>query len=318
MKILFDYTTIKSSKRHNPSNPITSAFNHLAIGCESLNHEVIRMDSFRNVEADCVFVFGSITQRKKDTERAKSIQHHRDKGTPIFALDSSFFSTYIREKYNISETFMFRIGLGDCVGGSIWLNKNSPPTRYEGFKYQYDFEEGEVKADNGAPILFLLQSEKGWQYDNLEPYYIWARGVVERIREKTDRKIVLRAHPNLDRNPTEYIAKGFDNIEIERCGRDRVGVIRSIRNSGCVVTHSSSAAIEAYVEGVPVFALDNRCVIYDDLDHRLFDKINCLETYNWNNRQQKLYDWAFTSWHVAEMSRPEVVQRYLKHLEWKK
>lgn len=318
MKILFDYTTIKAGKRHNPSNPITAAFNHLAIGCESLNHEVIRMDSFKNVEADCVFVFGSITQRKKDTERAKSIQFHRDKGTPIFALDSAFFSTYIREKYKVSETHMFRIGLGDCVGGSIWLNKNSSPKRYEGFKEQYGFEEGEVKADNEAPILFLLQSEKGWQYDNLEPYYVWARGVVEKIREKTDRKIVLRAHPNLDRNPTEYIAKGFDNIEIERCGRDRVGVIRSIRNSGCVVTHSSSAAIEAYVEGVPVFALDNRCVISDDLDRDFYSKINNLETYNWYNRKQKLYDWAYTSWHIAEMSRPEVIQRYLQHLEWKK
>ena len=318
MRVIFDYTTIKAGKRHNPSNPITAAFNSLAIGCEAAGHEVIRMDKFREIAADCVFVFGSITKRKLGTERAQSIQYWRWKKIPIFSLDSGFFSTYIREKFKTDQTMMFRIGFGDCVGGAVWFNKNSPPTRYEGFKKLYGFEEKEPKVDNEAPILFLLQSEKGWQYDNLEPYNVWARGVVEKIREKTDRKIILRAHPNLDRNPTESIAKGFDNIVIERCHRDRVGVLSSISSSGCVVTHSSSAVIESFVEGVPCFSLDSRCVIADDLDNGFFDKINSLEDYNWSNRQQKLHNWAYTTWHIEEMRRVELVERYLKHVEWMK
>lgn len=313
MNVLFDYSTIKASKRHDHNNPITAAFHALEIGVANAGHTVVRSVGPRT-DVDCVFVFGSITQRKKDTERAKTIQFYRDKKMHIFSLDSAFFSTYIRERYNSSETGMFRIGYGDCVGGATWFNRNSPSDRFEMFKSAYGFEEGTPKADNDAPILFLLQSEKGWQYDNEEPFYLWARKIVEQLREITDREIVLRAHPNLDRNPTEFISKGFENVRIERCSRQRVGLIESVRNSGAVITHSSSGAIEAYVEGVPTFALDRRCVVYDDLDHGI-DKINQLNTYNWNRRYQNLCDWSYTSWHIEEMKKPEVVSRYLDKLK---
>lgn len=316
MNILFDYATIKAGKRHLLSNPITDAFNRLSVGAEAAGYNVIRRDTigdYDNISA--VFVFGSITQRKTETERSKAILQHREKGTPIFSLDSAFFSTYIREKFQTSETGMFRIGFNDCTGTGSWFNKSSPADRYENFKQHYGFEEKPTTADNDAPILFLLQSEKGWQYDNTEPYYIWARKTVEQIRERTDRKIILRAHPNLDRNPTEFIAKGFDNIEIERCGRERRGLIDTLQRVGCTVTHSSSAAIESYVEGKPTFTLDPRCVVFDETENSL-NKINSLELYNWYEREQNLHNWAYTSWHVTEMMKPEVVNRYLKHMEW--
>lgn len=305
MKIQCDFSTIKASKRHLLSNPITAAFHAIQASIEMGGHEIVQS------KPDVVFVFGSITKRKMDTERAISIQRHRDNGTPIFSLDSALFSTYIRNRMNHHETFMFRVGYGDCVGTGDFLNKESDEKRYNWMKEAFKFEEKEPIVDNTKPVLFLLQSERGWQYNDTLPFYSYARKIVKQIRENTDRKIILRSHPNLDRNPTEMIAEGFDNIEIEHADRARRKVIESIRQAGVVVTHSSSAACESIVEGIPTIALDKRCVVYDACMHD-FSKINNLETVDWNERQQNLHNWAYTSWTVDEMADENWLNYYLQ------
>jgi hypothetical protein len=305
MKIQCDFSTIKASKRHLLSNPITAAMHAIQAAASEGGHDVVQDNP------DAVFVFGSITKRKMDTERAISIQQHRDNGTPIFALDSALFSTYIRNRMNNSETYMFRVGYGDCVGTGDFLNKNSDSQRYDWLKQAFKFEEKEPVVDNTKPILFLLQSERGWQYDDTLAYYSYARKVVKQIRAITDRKIILRSHPNLDRNPTEMIREGYDNIEIEHADRARRTVIDSIRQSGAVVTHSSSAACEAIVEGIPTFALDKRCVVYDACEKDL-SSLNELDKIDWSKRQQNLYNWGYTSWTVDEMANPDWLNYYLE------
>ena len=308
MKIQCDFSTIKASKRHLLSNPITAAFHAIQAAVYESGHEIVQEDP------DLVFVFGSITKRKMDTERAISIQQHRDNGTPIFSLDSALFSTYIRNKMDSPETYMFRVGLNDCVGTGNFLNENSDSQRLVWFKKAFGFEEKEPNTDQDKPILFLLQSERGWQYNDHLPFYSYARKVVKQIREVTDKPIVLRAHPNLDRNPTEMIAEGFDDVTIERADKARRTVIDSIRKSSAVITHSSSAACESIVEGIPTFALDERCVVYDACEHDL-NKLNNLDAIDWSKREQNLYNWSYTSWTVDEMANPDWLSYYLERAE---
>lgn len=306
--IVFDETTIKNSKRNDLSNPITVAFANFERGCKALGLETKRIVGDYDGECDAVVVFGSTTRRKKDTERAIAIQKHRDKGRKIISFDSGLFGTFMRDCYNVSESYMFRIGIGDCVGGGDFRCDNSPKDRYEAFKHHYKFSEKTPIIDKTKPILFLLQTERGWQYDNLEPYYLWARRTLESIRLYTDRPVVLRAHPSVDRNPTAMIAKGFDNVTIEYADRTRRGVVESIRNSSAVVTHSSSAVCESIVEGIPTFALDSRCVLYKYCQNDL-SKINF--DVDWSFREQLLYDMAYMSFHINELKQPEIARRFV-------
>ena len=309
MKIACDFYTIKSGKRHDLRNPITEAFTNLKTAVKQSSFEYTDNCD----EADVVFVFGSITQRKLDTERARRILKHRKEGKLIMALDSGLFSPYIRNATNNSETRFFRIGLGDITGEGNFLNDNSNKERYEWFKKAYNFEEKEPTTEIDKPILFILQSEKGWQYDNQEPYYSWAQKVVVRIRNITDRRIILRAHPNTDRNPTEWIRRGHSNIEITYGDRGRATVIDAIRKSSSVVTHSSSAAVESIVEGIPTFALDRRCVAYDACSTDLTGLIHP-EDFNWKKREQILYNWSMTSWSTEEMKNPDLIEYYMRKL----
>lgn len=309
MNILIDTFTIKARKRDDLTNPITAALHNVAHSCSSLGHSV----HMGNVMDDptCVWYFGSITRRKMDTERAKTIISHRNNRTPTFALDSGLFSTYIRRKTKSSESNFFRVGFGDCVGTGDFLNANSTPERYEWFKKAYGFQEQTPTQNDSGPILFILQTERGWQYDNLEPYKDWARQTLLSLRSHTDRHIILRAHPNHAREPLDYIAAGVNNVSYQYGERARQSSIDAIRKASAVVTHSSSSAIEAYIEGIPTFALDERCLGYSHFSHDL-SKIDDLSVYNWDSRYQNLCDWAMSTWHIEEFKNEKLIGYYLK------
>jgi len=309
MNILLDFTTIKAAKRNDASNPITAAFFALMEGIKQTKHKLVASAQ----EADCVFVFGSITKRKPDTERAKSIQSHRRNNKKILSLDSALFSTYIRRHLQSSETWFFRIGLGDCTGEGNFLNENAPRTRYEALSKTFNFSMCPPRRDNTLPIFFALQSEKGWTYDEEEPYYQWAKRTIGEIRNHTDRTIILKPHPNTDRHPIEWITEGHTNIKILRQDPSRRDIIDDLRGVGAFVTHSSSAACESYVEGIPTFALNKRCVVYNTCEKDL-SKINKIETINWLDRPQTLWNWAYTSWHVNELKNPALINYYMDRL----
>ena len=310
MKCHVDFLTIKSGKRNDPQNEITAAFLALKEAIQKSPHTYVENSD----EAEVVFVFGSITQRKLDTERAQRIVKHRLAGKKILALDTGLFSTYIRNGINRNETGFFRIGLGDVTGEGNFLNENSTNERYEWFKETFKFKERQPSADHNKPILFILQSERGWQYDNQEPFFKWAQDTVDRIRSITSRKIVLRAHPNIDRNPTEWIARRHANIGITHGDRSRRTVIDAIRESSAVVTHSSSAAVESIVEGIPTFALDKRCVAWEACSGDLTGLIHA-EDFDWSKREQILNNWAMTSWNVEELKNPNLIEYYMEKIK---
>lgn len=284
---------------------------NMAEAARKLGHEVI-FDDDLEARGDVAFMFGSVTKRKEGTDRAKQKKALLDAQVPTFHFDTGLYSVYVRNKMQSSETYMFRMGLNDCVGTGDFLNAESDETRYNWFKKAFEFEEHLPRSNDNGSILFLLQSEKGWQYDNLEPYWEYARGVIERIRESSSREIVLRAHPSPDRRPTEIIAEGFENIRIEYADRGRASILPSIRRSHSVVTHSSSAAIESIVEGVPTYTLDERCIAYDACENDL-TKIES-QQFDWSKRQQQLNNWAYTTWHTDEFANPQVLEYYLKRI----
>ena len=309
MKLLVNTSTIKAGKRNDLRNPITGALSNIAIGARSASHDVSVGDFTDSVDA--IFLFGSITRRKPDTDRAVSIARCRSSNTPIFSLDSGLFSTYIRNRTKSSESNFFRVGLGDCVGTGDFLNENSTPERYEWFKKAYSFQEQKPKTDSNDPILFLLQTESGWQYDNVESYDTWARETLLKIREYTERPVILRAHPNNKRVSLDFISNGVSNVTHQYSEKSRRSSIDAIRGACAVVTHSSSAGIEAYIEGIPTFALDKRCLGYNHFSNDL-SKINDLNHYNWNNRYQNLCNWAMSTWHIEEFKQPDLINYYLK------
>ena len=310
MKIQIAGCSVKASKR-NLQNPIFYALKMIQRSCEQLNHTITYNEDQEAHDVDVAFMFGSVTKRKTGTDRALVKKNLIDKNIPTFHLDTGLFSVYIRNHLDVSETGMFRLGMNDCVGTGDFFNKDMPSERYETFKKNFNFTEKDPIINKDGEILFLLQSEKGWQYNDTIPFWKYARKTIEHIRRNTKRNITIRAHPNPDRERPEAIAEGFKNIKIEYADKARKTVLDSIRSSFAVVTHSSSAAVESIVEGIPTFALDERCIAYNACENNL-ELLEDIEKYNWSNRMQSLNNWAYTSWHVNEFEEPAIINYYLE------
>jgi len=310
MKIQIAGCSVKASKR-TLQNPIFFALKMIQKSCEQLNHEVIYNEDQNAQDVDVAFMFGSVTKRKTGTDRALLKKNLLEKNIPTFHIDTGLYSVYIRNNLNVSETGMFRLGLNDCVGTGDFFNKDMDSSRYDTFKKNFNFTEKDPIINRDGSILFLLQSEKGWQYDDTKPYWQYARDTIEHIRKITKRNITIRAHPSPDRRGPEVIKEGFENVNIEYAERARRSVLDSIRRSFAVVTHSSSAAVESIVEGIPTFALDKRCIAYDACENNL-ELLEDIEKYNWEDRMKNLYGWAYTSWHVNEFENPVTIQYYLE------
>jgi hypothetical protein len=305
MKIALEYRTIKAAKRNDHRNPITAAFHHLEHGIKESKHELTTVE-----EADVVFVFGSITERKTQTERYLVIDALRKSGKHILSIDSGLFGTYIRQATANPESNFFRVVYGDCTGEGDILFENMPSERLDWFQQSYNFKIKEPKGDTGD-ILFIGQSEKGWQYNNLEPFYEWAKKSLQEIRYNTDRKIIYRVHPT-DSTNIKSLVNDVDNLHMTIGNRNRVGIIDDLKNTTTSVTHSSSAALESLVEGNHTIALDDRCIVAKACARSITDQMP------WQDRQQHLQDFAYCTWHISEFANPKLIETYINLIKDKK
>ena len=310
MRIQIAGCSIKEQKRVF-ENPIFNTFAEIEQVLIDMRHEVTN-NHFMQIKhfTELAIMFGSVTNRKRETARAIFKDKLMLAKIPTLHFDTGLFSVYIRNRLKQNETWMFRMGLNDCTGTGNFLNQNMPAERYKTFKKMFKFTEKDPITNKDGSILFLLQSEKGWQYNDAIPFWKYARGKIEEIRKITDRPIILRAHPNPDRERPETIAKGFDNVTVEYADRARRTVLDSIRGAFATVTHSSSAAVESIVEGIPTIALDPRCIAYDACEHNL-EVLGDVESINWDKRQQHLNNWAYSTWHLNEWKDPNVWKYYL-------
>ena len=75
-----------------------------------------------------------------------------------------------------------------------------------------------------------------------------------------------------------------------------------------VVTHSSSGAVEALVEGIPTFATSPRCIAYEACGN-----LNDIaEPFDWSKREKLLWKWAHTTWSIEEFASPKLIDSYIQ------
>ncbi|MCG7944847.1 MAG: hypothetical protein JAZ07_00715 [Candidatus Thiodiazotropha endolucinida] len=290
-----DFRTISKGKRRNPKNPIVKAFGSLRNGIDGSSHEYVEDPC----DADLVFVFGSVTRRKEGTDRARAILGHRRDKRHIASLDIGFLK---------KDSNVFRVGYGDCTGEGRFLFEPRP-SRVKIFGVSL---KEVVRRDPGLPILILLQSERGWTYDDPLSMDEWLRRTIEDIGD--DREILLKPHPTSQQSLCcgDY----GSNVRILPVDPKRKNMSSVLADVGAVITHSSSGVIESLIEGIPSFSLSPRCVAHRYTCHDLA-MLGNLENYDFGNRQKMIEDWAANTHHVTEFN-TEWVERFWLEIQNKK
>lgn len=110
---------------------------------------------------------------------------------------------------------------------------------------------------NGTHILLCLQRHGGW---SMRGYSVldWAADTIIKLREYTDRPIVVRPHPG-DKGAEGYLGN-FDNefmsnLNVRLSLKDST-LIDDLQDCWAAVNHNSSPVVGAAIEGVPIFVTD--------------------------------------------------------------
>lgn len=137
----------------------------------------------------------------------------------------------------------------------IYCDSQLDPARWQQISRDLNIALKDYRT-NGNHILLCLQRNGGWsmgKYSTVD----WAAQTILQLREFTDRKIVVRAHPG-DRRARDYLGTIVEiestlNVELSPPG---CSLVDDLKDCWAAVNHNSSPVVGAAIEGVPIFVTD--------------------------------------------------------------
>lgn len=148
----------------------------------------------------------------------------------------------------------------------------------------------------GTHILLCLQRNGGWSMGGHD-VQDWAVSTIAKLRQHTDRPIVVRAHPGdkaareyLDITNTKCRIRFTDNVKLST----NKNLLDDLKDCWAAVNNNSSPVVGAAIEGVPIFVTDvtrSQCreIANTDLSKieqpELFDRqawVERLSMFHWN------------------------------------
>jgi hypothetical protein len=156
---------------------------------------------------------------------------------------------------------------------------------------------------NGKHILICLQRNGGWSMRGLDVME-WCRTTIKKIKEHTDRPIIVRGHPG-DKKAFDYLKLDLPNVTISNT---KVKSIKDdLKDAWATITYNSSPGVASLIEGVPVFALDpdpNYSQYSEIANHSL----KRLEDPKMYDRQEWIERISMSHWKFSELQSGEAWQ----------
>lgn len=256
-------------------NPVHDAvIDAMAWGCP---YDSYRQQNFEYIEADTAVVFGVHKNRVPISwPRGKIIKRQRAAGNHVLVLETGYL------KRGDGGGDYYAAGFNGLNGRADFKNWEMPSDRAE--------ELGITLKDRkyGEHILLCGQVPQDASVDHID-IVRWLNGARDEIQKRTSRQIIFKPHPKAPTGP------------IVGCGYTTRPLIEAIQDCHAVVTFNSNSAVEAVIEGVPVFAFDSGSMAlavantdWDSIPSPVLP-----------NRVQWLNDLAYTQWTPAEMREGE-------------
>ena len=249
--------------------------------------------------------------------RRKIRQYHEANGGVCISFDGGIW-TSLGNRATQWEKHYYRCGLWSPMRDGNFLNKNSPGDRWQQIESKLDTKSQPWRKD-GRHILLCTQPKDNWSMTRTQTDpYVWVEDVIQKIKRVTDRPIKLRPHPNHAIKCAEDMAKKHPDVEVtsvEKGGGPtaeyRFTFLEELKDCWCVVTHNSTAAVDAATYGIPVVMTSDLCLAWD-IGTNDFSKI---ENPPMPDRTQWLNDLGYASWNIDEVKSGAVWKRFKPHIE---
>ena len=265
----------------------------------------------------CMFGYGGSNQMHHTKGRRRDlVERAKKKGIKIITFDGGLLSSFGNVH---GDKHHWRVSLFSPMNNGDFLSDNSPPDRWEAAKTRWNVKtEPWRKSNQEDPIMFVLQPKDNWSMNNLDPIE-WFHGVYEKLRPITDRKFIVRPHPNHVAHIEERIKEFPDDVEVivgqkffqgDEKKYYRFHFQEAISNCHAVVTHNSTAGVDSCVRGIPTFNTSDLAISWPVANKDL----NNIETPERPDRTQWLNDLGYKLWSEKEIRNGTVFKRFKEKL----
>lgn len=246
MKLAVYLSAVPTKAKNQAKRQLLERF---AQGVRAAGDQVCLVDDVtKEIEADIAVLQGWIGMKQAPhlEQRRRVIEIQKRSGGHTLAIDSNLFGfldpadrdRYLR--YSLDGIFPTT---GD------YFQREIDPAKWQEIKAAYGFQERPWR-EAGSMILICLQRDGGWSMDGLS-VVAWLDQVIPRIRQQTNRPIVIRPHPGSLRVMPDVRAR-WPDIEIS----NSPFIQQDFDRAWCTVTYNSSPGVASILWGVPAFVTD--------------------------------------------------------------
>ena len=261
----------------------------------------------------CMFGYGGTNQRHHTKgRRLDLVERAKKKGIYIITFDGGLLSSFGNVH---GPDHHWRVSLYSPMNNGNFLSDNSPADRWQAAKTRWNVKsEPWRKSNQTDPIMFVLQPKDNWSMNELDPID-WFKSVYDKLRPITDRKFIVRPHPNHVVAMENRMNEFPDDVEVH-IGQKyfqgdekkyyRFHFQEAITNCHAVVTHNSTASVDSCVRGIPTFVTSDLALCWQVANTDL----NNIETPRYPDRQQWLNDLGYKLWSEKEIRDGTVFKRF--------
>ena len=249
-----------------------------------------------------VAVIWSVLWRGRMEKNKKVWDDFRSRGKPVVVLEVG----------GLRRNVSWKVGINGINRDADFANQIYDDKRWPLFKLEL-----KPWKQTGNVIVICGQHNTSEQWKGLPKPVKWCEQHIKIIRKYCDKPIVIRPHP---RDYFEFDVNKYPHVRINKPGRDWATYddtdFKKILNSTwAVINHSSNPAIEAVINGIPVFVSESS-LCHDVGNTNVADILQPAmpARQNWANRL------AYTEWTTEEIGeglpwkriRERLLERYIK------
>ena len=271
-----------------------------------VNPQIVDGEMDASTPVSVMFGYGGEGQTGHTKGRRRLLRKFQERmGGVTINFDGGVFNAYGNIGHRANAHF--RCGINSPMRNGNFNNDNSPADRFEKIAKIFNINVKPWRTD-GKHILICTQPKDNWSMDGLDPVD-WAVDVITKIRKHTDREIKIRPHPNHmqivpqleQRLKNIWVRPKMDGKEVrgssEQKDNYKMSFQQDLDNAWAMVTHNSTAGVDAAVYGIPVFNTDAKALSWEVANHN-FDTINNPAT---PDRTQWLNNLGYAMWSQKEI-----------------
>lgn len=214
------------------------------------NNQSTEVETFDYKPSDLAVIQGWVHERRGNAPhlafRKRIIEEQQKHGGRTLAIDSNLF--LYQDPANSKQYLRFSLDDVFPTTGEYFRN-SVDPRRWQQIKSDLDIDLKPWKHD-GDHILICLQRNGGWSMGKLDVIK-WCNDIVGQIKRRTNKPIIVRAHPG-DKRARQYLRTAGPGVTISK----NSSILEDFKNCHAVITYNSSPGVAAAIEGIPVFVTD--------------------------------------------------------------